>query len=221
MKTFFRQRIKKIVSLFFLFITMIPAQAQQNKMDIAGVYLLTGVMETACVFELKKDSSFEFLFSQGALDRSGTGTWRINNGYIVFNSIHARPPKDYTLVSSKAIPGNFTVVKMVNKNTMILPYSDVTLITPAGQLQQSTDSHGEARFSKKQATTISLLFTPCPDRPSVFSVDPKQNYFEFRLESWVAEVFFKDFGLQLNNGELNGANPVLEGNKFRYVKQAQ
>ncbi|MEP6725590.1 MAG: hypothetical protein ABJC98_07235, partial [Bacteroidota bacterium] len=58
-----------ILSLFF----SISLNAQQNKMEAAGVYFLKGVMETASVFELKPDSSFEFFFSQGALDRGGKG----------------------------------------------------------------------------------------------------------------------------------------------------
>jgi hypothetical protein len=104
---------------------------------------------------------------------------------------------------------------------MILSYSDVTLKTPSGNLQQSTDGHGEIRFPKKDATEISLLFRLCPDRESVFAINPKHNYFEFRLEPWIAEVFFKDFSLQIAEGQLTGGNPILEGNTFRYMKEKQ
>jgi hypothetical protein len=215
MKIFFRQLIQTASCLFI----MITLNAQENKMDIPGVYLLTGVMETASVFELRKDSSFEFFFSQGALDRGGKGKWTVKDGRIIFNSKDARPPKDYALVNSKTIPGNFTIIKMVDKNTMILSYSDVTLTTASGNVQQSTNSHGEIQFSKKSATVISLLFRLCPDRASVFTVDPKHNYFEFRLEPWIAEVFFQDFSLQFDETQLSGAHPLLQGQKFRYVKE--
>lgn len=219
MKKYFSWCILVIaVPLFLLFSTM-PLTAQENKNSIVGVYFLKGVMETACAFELKADSSFEFLFTQGALDRGGTGKWLLKDGRIVFNSTHARPAKDYALVNSKAVAGNATIVKMVDKNTMVLSYSDVTLVTAAGRLQQSTDSQGETRFARKHATEISLLFRICPDRPSVFTVNPQHNYFEFRLEPWIAEVFFDNFSLALANDELTGSNPLLEGTTFRYAKE--
>lgn len=203
----------------FFFPGMKPLTAQQNKMDITGVYYLRGVMETASVFELKQDSSFEFFFSQGALDRGGRGKWSVKDGRLILNSTVKRPPKDYALVTSKAIPGGFTVIKMVDKNTMILSYSDITIKTPKGALQKTTNSHGEVQFPEKNATEISCLFRLCPDRESVFTVNPRDNYFEFRLEPWIAEVFFQDFVLAINDTELSGAHPLLEGTKFIYAKE--
>jgi hypothetical protein len=221
--------MKMILQLFarktiFLsaFLTMvISVKAQQSNTDFTGVYLLTGVMETASAFELKKDSSFEFFFSQGALDRGGKGKWTVKDGRVIFNSTGERPPKDYAMVSSKAVAGNYTIIKMVDKNTMILSYSDVTLKTPTGILQKSTDSHGEIQFEKKHATSIALLFRLCPDRESVFTTNPAHNYYEFRLEPWIAEVFFNDFSLKIDDGQFSGAHPILEGEKFSYEKQKQ
>jgi hypothetical protein len=115
MKNFFRQLMQTTSAVFFLITIMIPINAQQNRMDITGVYFLSGVMETASAFELKKDSGFEFFFSQGALDRGGTGKWMVKDGHIIFNSSKARPPKDYALVTSKTIPGNVTVIKWLIK----------------------------------------------------------------------------------------------------------
>jgi hypothetical protein len=179
-------------AFIFLFFVMTDSTAQQNKTDITGVYLLTGVMETASVFELKPDSSFEFFFSQGALDRGGKGKWTLKDGNIIFNSTDKRPPKDYALVSSKSVPGN---------------------------LQENTNSQGEIQFPKKNATGISLLFRLCPDRESIFTVNKDHNYFEFKLEPWIAEVFFQNFSLQLGDKGLNGRHPLLEGNEFRYKKE--
>jgi len=201
-----------------LYFVMLSANAQDTA-TVAGVYFLTGVMETASVFELKPDSSFEFFFSQGALDRGGRGKWTVKNGHVILNSTATRPPKDYAMVTSKAIPGHQTIIKMVDKNTMILSYSNVSLKTPAGLLNGRTNSHGELSFNQSGGTEISLLFRLCPDRESVFNIDPKHNYFEFRLEPWIAEIFFKDFSLQWEVGELTGAHPLLEGNEFRYVKE--
>jgi hypothetical protein len=219
MKTIFRQLIQIFIYVCFLLSIMKPLTAQQNKMDITGVYYMRGVMETASVFELKPDSSFEFFFSQGALDRGGKGKWTVKDGKLILNSTDKRPAKDFALVNSKTVPGNFTIIKMVDKNTMILSYTDVTIKTPGGILQQSTSSQGEIRFPKKNATDISLLFRLCPDRESVFTVNKDHNYFEFRLEPWIAEVFFQNFNLTPGDKQLSGAHPLLEGEKFIYVKE--
>ena len=204
-----------------LLLTVNLLNAQPDKMEITGTYFMNGVMETASVFDLKPDSSFEFFFSQGALDRGGKGVWSVKDGHVVFNSTGKRPPKDYALVSSKIVPGNSTIIKMVDKNTMILSYSDATIKTPGGILSKSTDSHGEIKFPKKGATEISLLFRLCPDRESVFTVNKGHNYFEFRLEPWIAEVFFENFSLTIVDGQLSGRHPLLEGNAFSYEKEAK
>jgi hypothetical protein len=43
-------------------------------------------METASGFKINEDSSFEFYFSYGALDRYGSGKWNIKNDSIILNS---------------------------------------------------------------------------------------------------------------------------------------
>ena len=208
------------LALLCTIIMMQPLVARAGNDTLPGVYLLRGVMETASVLELKPDSTFDFFFSQGALDRGGHGRWTVKEGRLVLNSIAARPPKDYALVSSKKVPGDITVVKMVDKNSMILSYSEVTIVTPGGPLQASTNSHGEAVFKRKNATAIELLFRLCPDRSSVFTVPAGHNYFEFRLEPWIADVFFNNFQLQMSGNLLTGPHPLLEGNAFTYEKES-
>lgn len=211
--------VYRLILLFHSIVFIKPLTAQTTTMNIPGVYYMHGVMETASVFELRPDSSFEFFFSQGALDRGGRGKWTVKEGQLILNSSSARPAKDYALVSSRKMPGTGTVIKMVDKNTMILSYSEITLVTPGGALQQRTDSRGEARFTKSQGTEIELLFRLCPDRSSVFTVNKEHNYFEFRLEPWIAEVFFENFHLTLTEGKLSGQHPLLEGSNFRYEKE--
>src|ERR1700745_3082366 len=68
-----------------------------NAQNITGEYYLDGVMETASGFQLNTDSSFQFFFSYGALDRYGKGKWSLqDDSVIVFNS-DKRPPLDFRL----------------------------------------------------------------------------------------------------------------------------
>ena len=176
-------------------------------------------METASVFGLKPDSVFKFFFSQGALDRYGKGTWHKKADSIVFSS-RTRPATDFALVSSKTTGDNFITIKLVENNTMILPYTEVTIKAGDKVVRQTTDSRGEAHFPQQSVTGISLLFRLCPDRESVFSIEnSRHNYFECRLEPWIAEVFFENFSLQLAGKELSGKHPLLQGQVFRYEKE--
>jgi hypothetical protein len=211
------KRMAWVAGSFLLSISSSPAQ--QIKMEATGVYFMRGVMETASVFELKPDSSFEFFFSQGALDRYGKGTWHKEADSIVFNS-RPRPAKDFVWVSSKTTNDNFITVKLAEKNTMILPYTDVTIRAGDKVLRQTTDSHGEAHFPLQSVTGIALLFRLCPDRASVFNIkNSRHNFFEFRMEPWIAEIFFENFSLQLAGKELSGKHPLLQGQVFRYEKE--
>lgn len=210
-----------IILLYTINCIMLTSQntLAQGTKSVAGVYLLQGVMETASGFELKADSTFEFFFSQGALDRAGFGKWTVEDGYISFTSTNKRPPKDYALVSSKTMPGDGSVIKMVDENSMILSYSRVTLVTASGKQENETNSRGEARFNHNKASEIRLLFRLCPDRESVFTVNPHHNYFEFKLEPWVAEVFFDNFRLLVHDDKLTGMHPLIKGTDFSYYKE--
>ena len=58
----------------------------KHQENIAGAYYLQGVMETGSGFKLNKDSSFQFFYSYGALDRYGSGKWKLENHKIILNS---------------------------------------------------------------------------------------------------------------------------------------
>ena len=48
----------------------------QNDCKECGEYYCESISEMASGFNIKPDSTFEFFFSYGALDRFGTGTWQ-------------------------------------------------------------------------------------------------------------------------------------------------
>src|ERR1051325_4784902 len=84
----FLQYISQMKGIFACIIICMPATqhlaAQNNTM--AGQYSLTGVMETASGIQLNKDSTFQFYFSYGALDRYGSGKWSVQKDNIILDS---------------------------------------------------------------------------------------------------------------------------------------
>lgn len=184
-----------------------------------GEYYLRGVMEAASGFKLNADSTFEFFFSYGALDRYGSGRWKQVDGRIIFDS-RPQPPKDFALIKSEKVPGNMTTIRIIDSNEMILRYVDAIVRQGNVSTEESTDEAGVITIPKQSLDSIALLFRLCPDRFSHFQVaDKTDNYFEFRLEPWIAEVFFKDFTLKMENNKLTGKHPLLTGESYSFVKQ--
>jgi len=193
-------------------------EAQDKTDSIAGEYYLRGVMETASGFKLNNDSSFEFFFSYGALDRFGKGKWHLKNGNIILNSRH-KPPHDFSLITSKAAPGESVVVKIQGRNPMFV--SNVFGVLKSGKisLTQMSDKTGLLKFKKYPVDSITLVLKFCPERSSVFTIAYKtHNYFMFRFEPWITEVFFQNFMLTYHGTSLSGKHPLLDDKIYNYLR---
>lgn len=185
---------------------------------MAGEYYLEGVMEVASGFKLNADSTFQFFFSYGALDRYGTGKWRQQEGKLVLNS-RPQPAKDFALVTSKCMPGNKTIIRIIDNNALLLPYVHVKIVPKRVDTMVTANNKGLIVLPKQPVEAISLLFEFCPERYSTFTItDTTHNYFEFRFEPWLLEVFFSNFSLGIDKDGLYGKHPLIEGAQFRYNK---
>lgn len=191
-------------------------EAQQNK--LAGEYYLRGVMETASGFKLNPDSSFQFFFSYGALDRQGEGTWTVKNNRVVFNS-RPHPGKDFALTDSKRTGTDSVIIWITDSNTVLLSHVYCLLQSGEKRSEQVSDKQGLIRFPKQAVDSISLIFEFCAERTSVFTgLDPTHDHFEFRFEPWLMEVFFSNFALDIAGQDLKGPHPLLRGASYNFVK---
>ncbi|MBI5856809.1 MAG: hypothetical protein HZB42_04085 [Sphingobacteriales bacterium] len=186
--------------------------------SIAGEYQLQGVREMASGFLLKPDGDFQFFFSYGALDRYGSGKWTTNNSTVIFNSAE-KPGQEFALVESKSIDDNGIFIQIIEKNKNLLPYSYASFQKDVQESWTPANGEGMIRFPEQPFSEISLLFEFCPEKISRFSVkDKSHNFFSFRIEPWLAEVFFKNFILTAGNGELKGRHPLLKGDQLLFAK---
>jgi hypothetical protein len=201
-----------------LFLTITHALFGQNATDtIAGEYHLQGVMETASAILLKPDHTFEIFFSYGAMDRQGSGKWALDQGKLILNS-RPRPETDFSLVSSKMEADSFTTIKIVDQNTQILPHFEALLKTKDGEKYGKMNQEGIYKIPKTKTSAIELFFNFAPERYSSFPVQTDDNYFEFKIEPWIVEIFVENVALSLNKDGLTGEHPLLKGNAFSYVK---
>lgn len=186
---------------------------------ITGVYYLQGVMETGSGFQLNADSSFEFFFSYGALDREGKGIWSLQkDSVIIFNS-SKRPPLDFKLVKQVANNDKTITIQIDDSNKNILQFVQGFIKAKSGETSFEMDSEGFAKIEGQQIDSIGLIFTLCPDRYSIFPVESDKNDFTFKFEPWIAEVFFENFALKYSGESLIGKHPLLEKDEYTYVKE--
>jgi hypothetical protein len=190
----------------------------QTTGNITGAYYLQGVMETGSGFKLNADSSFEFFYSYGALDRYGSGKWKVENNKIVLNS-RPYPGKDFKMTDSAKNNNNFTTIKIDDKNPMFFSFVHCIVHINDSDTLFDADKNGFIIIPDKSTDTIHLLCELSTERISTFAINNSFNFYTFRFEPWLAEVFFKEFTLQFVKDHLKGKHPLLEGENYKYVKE--
>lgn len=183
-----------------------------------GIYHLNDVKETASGFKLEADGTFRFFFSYGSIDRYGSGRWTLEDDHIVFQS---RPwsGKDFAMLTGETVNENAITLKMTGANPVLQRYVYFSLQNGAAGTWQQANERGVARFPLQPVTTITLVFEFCPERFTHFIItNPDHNFFEFRFEQWIMEVFFDQYKLKATKHTLSGGHPLIKGDKFVYEK---
>jgi len=207
--------VKKIIYLLGILSMATETLAQSS---IAGEYYLRGVMETASGFLLKPDSTFEFFFSYGALDREGSGKWTIKGSEIILDS-RPRPLHDFALIGSKKVDEDSITIKIIDDNPLLVRYVYGKLVFVNAHMEAMSNEKGEIKFPAKEIKNLSMVFEFCPEKVSLFEIDKNHNYFEFRFEPWITEFFFNDFHLKLDGKDLKGKHPLLDEKEYRFEKR--
>ncbi len=202
-----------IFTAFISICSMHHANAQKN---LSGEYYLQGVMETASGLKLNTDSSFDFYFSYGALDRYGSGKWLVNKDSIILNS-KQYPGKDFKLVNAVAAANNVSVLKIENQNTNLYRMVYCRFKSAGADTIINFDEDGTLVFPFA-ADSIELLSELCNERSSSFTVSKNPSVYTFNFEPWIAEVFFNN-ALHYSNDYLEGRHPLLDDKIYRFNKE--
>ncbi len=184
----------------------------------AGIYYLEGVMETASGIKLDPDSTFEFFFSQGALDRTGKGSWKQNGNEISLQS-PGQPGPGFILQKSSKDKSPKNVVVINESNSMLLSFIYVRLYEDDNSefLKMGTD--GKIEFEADNFTKIEFLFELCPERIYSFEKTKDQgNHFEFSIDPAIMEVYFDNLTYKIDGDYLKGKHPLLRGDEFLFLK---
>ena len=159
-----------------------------NAQAITGEYFLTGVHETAAGFLLNADSTFQFFYSEGALDRQAKGVWSFDGRKVVFTTA-AAPSSDYQLKSKSVKPGNDFTVRIIEPNTILQRYVIVTVFSKEVETTNHTNNEGVAIFRSGKVDSMRLVFQFCPERSTTIKVEGKENWYEFGAAAVVKTTF--------------------------------
>lgn len=209
---------KPILFLISLF-SFIIMNAQQQTISIPGEYHLRGVMEVASGFKLNPDSTFDFYFSYGAMDRTGTGRWENKGNRVFFNSVSPKSSHFTLIKTGKDEKGDILIT--FNSQDPILR-SGIYAIIFSGTTKSEPKSgrEGEIRFPRQPVDSILLLFEFTPEKTAFFPVaDKTANLFTFGFEPWIMDVFFNELSLEVNEKELTGHIPLLKQGEYHFIKK--
>ena len=210
--------VKKITLILFLIIAFSTMEAQQTIQTVTGEYYLKGIMETASGFKLNEDSTFDFFFSYGALDRTGSGKWQQQGNQVIFSSINNKQ-KEFSLLNSKIEANDKVTIRIMDANPSLRSHVYAVLVSGDTKTEGMTNSKGEIIFSRQEVDHIQLVLEFCPEKTFIFNNSLKlHNYFEFKIEKGIMEVFFDQLTLTLNEEGFEGQHPLLKPGTYRFKK---
>jgi hypothetical protein len=189
----------KVVAILLLSFAALTAWGQ----DMAGNYVLHGVMEVGSELLLKPDGKFEFMLAYGAADYWAKGTWSRDGAAVVLHSA-GKEEAPFRLVRSEAgKPGRIRVV-VLGQNGKGVENIDVHLLTGGKALDGRTDSDGAATFPddpKANAVAFEVPVYQIATKPLEIDPTKKDFYFEINGDA-ITQVLFKDERLAIDGTTL-------------------
>jgi hypothetical protein len=183
--------------------TLSVAGAATQSADVAGHYVLDGMMEVGSELLLKPDGQFEFMLAYGAADYWAKGTWKTEKDAVVLDSAGKKEEPFRFLRSEPGTAGRIQV-SVIGKNGRGIPHIRVTLHAEGGESEATTDNEGAAVFEdvpKPRAVSFEVRVYSIEAGP--FEINPahKDIYFEINGDA-IQQVLFTDERLAIDGNTL-------------------
>ncbi len=205
----------KIAAVLLLSFAAVSAWGQ----EMAGNYVLHGVMEVGSELLLKADGKFQFMLAYGAADYWAKGTWSRDGDAVVLHSA-GKEEAPFRPVRSEAGKSGRIRVVVLGQNNKGVENIDVHLLTTGKALDGRTDSDGTAVFPddpKAHAVAFEVPVYQIATKP--YEIDPTKRDFYFEINGdAITQVLFKDERLAID-----GTTLVMKHwdpkEPMRYVKE--
>jgi hypothetical protein len=192
----------KVAAVVVLSLAALTAWGQ----DVAGHYVLRGVMEVGSELLLKPDGKFEFMLAYGAADYWAKGTWSRDGNAVVLHSTGKEEEPFRFLRSEAGKPGRIRVFVLGHDGKGV---DNIHVYLFAGDKTQEprevmTDSDGAATFPddpKAHAVAFEVRVYQVATQPFEIDIKNKDFYYEINGEA-ITQVFFKDERLAIDGTTL-------------------
>lgn len=189
----------KIAAVVLLAFTATAGWAQ----DMAGHYVLRGVMEVGSEMVLKPDGNFQWELAYGAADYWAKGTWHRDGDAVILHSTDKEEEAFKFLRSETGKPGQIRVF-VLGKDGKGVDNIDTYLLIGDKPQEGRTDENGLAAYpDDPKARAIVLQVRVYEAQSAPFKIDPakKDYYFEINGEA-MTETIFKDERLTIDGTTL-------------------
>jgi hypothetical protein len=186
-----------IVAVLLVFAASALAQ------DVAGHYVLEGVMEVGSELLLKPDGTFEYMLAYGAADYWAKGNWCHDGNTVILHSAGKVEEPFRLLRSDAGKPGRIRIW-VIGKNGRGVANIHVGLQAGGEHLEETTDSEGAAVFpdtAKPKAVDFEVRVYSLQAGPYDVNPDHRDFYFEINGDT-ITQVFFKDEPLAIDGNAL-------------------
>lgn len=188
--------------------------------DVAGRYVLHGVMETASELRLAPDGTFEFALIYGAADYWSKGTWQRDGDAVVLTTTGRKGPP-FRPLRSQAVAGGRVVVHLQGTSGRPVENVDVSLHAVDREIQGRTNEKGVMDFGVvHNPRAVVWMVTVYDVRSEPFALNPAHNDFYFEVDgAAVSRVDFQGDRATLQEKGLMLTFPPRIGRPMRYERQ--
>jgi hypothetical protein len=191
--------MKAAAMFLLLLVCVLSVPSPLSAQDVAGHYVLQGVMEVGSELMLKPDGTFEYMLAYGAADYWAKGSWRKDGDAVILHSSGKEGPPFRLLRSEAGKPGRIRVW-VLGQNGKGVANIHVGLEAGDQKLEATTDSDGAAVFpDAPNAHAVNFEVRVYSLKAGPFVIDPanKDFFFEINGET-ITQVFFKDERLAID-----------------------
>src|SRR5262245_8324890 len=192
-----------LTSAVVLVVAMASASPMAQSDDIAGHYVLEGMMEVGSEMLLKPDGQFEFMLAYGAADYWARGTWRREKDAVILNSSGKKEEPFRFLRSEPGTAGRIRV-SVLGKHGRGVPHIRVTLQADGSESEATTDDEGAAVFQdapKAHAVSFEVRVYDVQAGPFDINAAQKDQYFEINGDA-IQQVLFENESLEIDGTTL-------------------
>jgi hypothetical protein len=186
-----------------LFLTATLLTSSGMAANVAGHYVLSGVMEVGSELLLKPDGTFEYMLAYGAADYSAKGSWRVEGDAVVLTSA-AVQGVPLRLVQSGAGKADGFRVAVKTAGGAPVPHIEVGLMTGKDPQVKRTDDTGAAFFGPVRGDkSIALRVLVYDVEAGPFAIDAAHNEVVFEIDgNAITHVPFKAERLRIDGTTL-------------------